>query len=156
MRNQFWPFTGVLRGIRPPVTRKIGKTTVDCTDATDRGGAVALETLFWRRAQTELSSGLGPENCPRRTPPTLVKRFLSRLNLLYCVPGCPDNLPRHAIRMQRMSPWLTSAAAATILLICVIRVIRGEAYFGASEATIFSKRGSPRNGSHVGSKRRSP
>jgi hypothetical protein len=29
-------------------------------------------------------------------------------------------------------------------------------YFGAKEATIFSKRGSPRKGSHIGLKRKLP
>ena len=31
-----------------------------------------------------------------------------------------------------------------------------QAYFGASEFTIFSKRGSPRNGSHIGLRRKLP
>ena len=33
-------------------------------------------------------------------------------------------------------------------------VVRATRYFGASELTIFSKRGSPRNGSHIGLERK--
>ena len=35
-------------------------------------------------------------------------------------------------------------------------VVRATRYFGASEFTIFSKRGSPRKGSHIGLKRKLP
>jgi hypothetical protein len=41
-------------------------------------------------------------------------------------------------------------ARALPLLIRVICAIRGETYFGAAEATMFSKRGSRRSGSHDG------
>ena len=42
------------------------------------------------------------------------------------------------------------AARPPVRLIRAIRAIRGEFYLGAREATIFSKHGSPRSGSHHG------
>jgi hypothetical protein len=48
------------------------------------------------------------------------------------------------------------AGSGRALPISAIRVVRGKDYVGAREATIFSKRGSPRRGSQNGSSFRWP
>jgi len=61
-------------------------------------------------------------------------------------------------QVSRCTPISTSLYGnlGSVLPICVISVIRGQFPFGAREATIFSKRGSPRSGSHHGISFRSP
>jgi hypothetical protein len=51
------------------------------------------------------------------------------------------------------SAWLTLGKSSSY---SCYRSIRGQTQFGASEATIWSKRGSARNGSHSGWRRSSP
>jgi hypothetical protein len=156
----FWPFTGVLRKIWPGVTSKNGlaglnryRVEVEKPRMTRmsriEGRRLLAETIFPRRRSWLAASPTTDHDRTEGHKDSEALRSFGRDSIV-CFLRCL--LLEKNVFGESPKPSRRGACSPdSDDLIRVIRVIRGAVYFGAREATIFSKRDSAHKGFQIGS-----